>query len=303
MSYKKKTVELLVNCSIGLLLAYLGVVALDKFIRNKESPDSARIANQVSRGKDLSQVGIDWTKVNETLVLALSPGCEYCFQNAAFYQKLSSQLLERSDMRLVVVLRKSDTTSSSQYLEGLGVVPDEIREMPLRSLGVEFTPTIFLANRRGVVEDVWTGKLSDQGQEEIFRRLELKKDTIDSEIIRSALQSSAGVFVVTPADLAAQVEEGIAIVVLDIRDRVEYSKNHLKGAKNIPLDELPARATDELPRNAQIVLSCNCSEDDMSRLAAHVLMEKGFRNVAILKGATVDLSATRQAGVERKAPH
>ena len=68
-------------------------------------------------------------------------------------------------------------------------------------------------------------------------------------------------------------------MLLDIRERVPYAMKHKDGARNIPLDELPVRAQNELPLDHTIVIYGNDrSEID---LAYSILDSQGFANILI----------------------
>jgi len=51
------------------------------------------------------------------------------------------------------------------------------------------------------------------------------------------------------------LEDNKNVVLIDIRNRDEYNVEHLRGAKNIPLDQLDKRH-EKLPRDKEIVVYC-----------------------------------------------
>jgi len=69
-------------------------------------------------------------------------------------------------------------------------------------------------------------------------------------------------------------------LLLDVRDPMEYARDHLEGAVNIPLDELRQRM-DELPRDREIWTYCFVGQ--RSYFAARALMQYGF-NVKSVSG-------------------
>ena len=72
-----------------------------------------------------------------------------------------------------------------------------------------------------------------------------------------------------------------SITILDVRQHSEYEKEHLPGAKWIPLPELDVRV-DELDVNKDIIVYCAIG--GRSRVAAQMLIKKGFKNVLNLSG-------------------
>ena len=87
-------------------------------------------------------------------------------------------------------------------------------------------------------------------------------------------------WVMDEKELKRRVDNHEPIVVLDLRARTAYVQNHRDGSKNIPLDELDARAMNELSRTDTIVL--DGGDDLMTDSAYTTLSRQGFNNVFIL---------------------
>ena len=68
--------------------------------------------------------------------------------------------------------------------------------------------------------------------------------------------------------------------VLDVRTPEEFSRGHLPGAVNIPIDALPSRVV-ELPRDREIAAYCQVGQ--RGYLATRILRQKGF-NAADIGG-------------------
>lgn len=66
-------------------------------------------------------------------------------------------------------------------------------------------------------------------------------------------------------------------VVVDVRTPAEYAAGHYEGARNIPLNELRARAGEIGPRDQALVIYC--ASGARSAQAAEVLKAAGFTNV------------------------
>jgi rhodanese-related sulfurtransferase len=71
-------------------------------------------------------------------------------------------------------------------------------------------------------------------------------------------------------------------VLLDVRPRQEFDAGHLRGAMNIPIDELPERLG-ELPRDRQIITYCRGVYCLFADEAAELLRAHGF-DVVRLEG-------------------
>jgi NADPH-dependent 2,4-dienoyl-CoA reductase/sulfur reductase-like enzyme/rhodanese-related sulfurtransferase len=77
-------------------------------------------------------------------------------------------------------------------------------------------------------------------------------------------------------------------VVLDVRNLNEYEAGHLRGALNIPVDELRFRL-EEVPRDKPVVVHCKTSF--RSHLALRILKENGWKDVRNLTGSWTALTA------------
>ncbi|MGH9761770.1 MAG: rhodanese-like domain-containing protein, partial [Blastocatellia bacterium] len=101
---------------------------------------------------------------------------------------------------------------------------------------------------------------------------------------------------ITPGELKSALDRGGHIVVVDVSDRQGYATMHIPGAKNIPVDELHARALQELPDQGKVVLYCGCSEDQLSIFGVTILktaFSGSYEGVVILAGG---LNAWQAAG-------
>ncbi len=97
---------------------------------------------------------------------------------------------------------------------------------------------------------------------------------------------------VEPVDLDALGRHG-RLLVVDVRSPEEFAAGHVDGAINIPLDALPARAT-ELPRDAVIVTACG-KGGGRSEQAAAELRARGLATRSLCGGtrAWQELSSAR----------
>lgn len=70
-------------------------------------------------------------------------------------------------------------------------------------------------------------------------------------------------------------------LIIDIRDKDDYEKGHIKGAVNIPMDELE-KDYSKMPKNKILVLYCESG--GTSILAAKELFDIGYVSRALLGG-------------------
>lgn len=77
------------------------------------------------------------------------------------------------------------------------------------------------------------------------------------------------------------------MLLLDVRERVEFARQHIPGANNIPLDELGVRAPNELAHTGMIVVytdCAGCAGAGKSVNAQQLMLDLGFRQTVVLRG-------------------
>ena len=98
------------------------------------------------------------------------------------------------------------------------------------------------------------------------------------------------------AALAAAAEGGKPAFVLDVRNTGEYEEGHVRGAVNVPLDELRYRL-EEIPRNVKVHV--HCRSGFRSHLALRILKENGYEDVVNVTGAYMAILAEGGFEIER----
>ncbi|MCI9070249.1 FAD-dependent oxidoreductase [Clostridium sp.] len=81
------------------------------------------------------------------------------------------------------------------------------------------------------------------------------------------------------------VENGAYII--DVRERIEFEKGHIKGAINIPLSQLRERIN-EIPKYETVYLHCRTGQRSYNAVLA--LQNLGYNNVINITGSFLDLS-------------
>jgi len=131
-----------------------------------------------------------------------------------------------------------------------------------------------------------------------FRELKLRKDpacpvcgpeaTIKEPIdyeewcgVPAAGAGLAGEFVITPEALKAKLDRGEPVVLVDVREPMEWRINRIEGATLVPLATL-AQKVNELSTADEIVMYCKMGS--RSAQAVNFLRELGFRKVKNLAG-------------------
>jgi rhodanese-related sulfurtransferase len=104
-------------------------------------------------------------------------------------------------------------------------------------------------------------------------------------------RKATGMLAVAPTDAVKLINNDA--VVLDLRSAESFSRGHIVGARNVPMDELEGHL-DKLAkfRNKPVVAVCDAGVT--SSKAVNTLRNSGFESVYNLKGG---MSAWGQAGL------
>jgi rhodanese-related sulfurtransferase len=251
------------NIAILLVALVLSGLLVRKFFFNPTpSPNY-----QLTTNAKLRINGINWADSDRTVLLALSKECKYCSKSAEFYRRLAEGIASQPRTRLLAVFSEKDLEAEG-YLKQLELPIRELRYVSFSSLGIKNVPTLAILDSNGVVTDMWVGKLAPFAEKALLSKLSLADTRSPDE------------WSMSEAALEHKLANKEQLVLLDIHDRTAYAKNPRDGARNIPLDELPVRAQNELPLDQTIVIYGNDpSELD---LAYSILETQGFSHVLIL---------------------
>jgi rhodanese-related sulfurtransferase len=99
---------------------------------------------------------------------------------------------------------------------------------------------------------------------------------------------------VSAAALAAMLEDGGELALLDVREEGVFAKGHLFLAASLPLSRLELKLARLVPRRSTRIVLCD-TDDDLAERAAAKLREFGYVNVAVLDGG---VAAWRALGRE-----
>lgn len=106
---------------------------------------------------------------------------------------------------------------------------------------------------------------------------------------------------IEPAELNVLMDKGLELVVVDVRNPEEFAgaRGHIPGARNIPVVDMPARLADiTCARGCLVVTTCGSS--GRGEKAAQILVENGFKQVAVLHGG---LAAWIETGLPVAGQH
>jgi hypothetical protein len=107
-----------------------------------------------------------WAAYQKTVVLALSVGCKYCSASAPFYQRLTAYA-ESRQVRVIALLPQSEE-ESALYLKALKVNIPIVAQVDFQQINVGGTPTLFLVDPKGIVQEAWQGQLQESRERKLF---------------------------------------------------------------------------------------------------------------------------------------
>jgi len=253
----------ILNIAVLVAAIVLSTVLVKKFYFPAAQNSDYRIAPDAR----LIINGINWADSERTVLLALGKECKYCSGSAEFYRRLAAGIAGQTNIRLIALFSEKESEGEA-YLEQLAVPIREVRYTSLSSLGIKSVPTLAILDRNGVVNDMWVGKLSPLKESALMSKLRLEDTRSPDE------------WSINEANLERKVANKELLVLLDIRERAAYALKHRDGARNIPLDELPVRAQDELPQDHAIIIDGN--DPSQTDLAYSILDSQGFAHVFVL---------------------
>ncbi len=185
-----RTVEIATNLSI-MVVALIGATVLVRNYLLRPATPIATVVRQGDRpgsvpgdsqradrpapsgpsvGTQIALPGVNWSDSDQTVVLALSNKCHFCTESAPFYQKLTRELADKKNVRVLAVFPQ-DTSEGKKYLDGLNVPIAEVAQATLDSLGVRGTPTLVIVDKSGTVQQSWVGRLTAERETEVLNRV------------------------------------------------------------------------------------------------------------------------------------
>jgi rhodanese-related sulfurtransferase len=99
---------------------------------------------------------------------------------------------------------------------------------------------------------------------------------------------------VSASDLRGKIGDGGELALVDVREELIFSQNHLLLARSVPLSRFELRFGALVPRRATRIVLCD-DGDGLAERAAAILKRNGYTDISILAGG---VSAWKAAGFE-----
>lgn len=238
-----------------LAAAYLVIFVVQSFA-GKDSPPPSVKSRADLKGQSLTAVlpSVHWADAPLSVVLFTKTSCPWCQESVPFHR----QIVKLAESEGIPVLAVADeplpTLKTVLLAQGLEV--SSAHSAAVGSIGIVGTPTIAIVDSKGNIQRVWQGFVAADRQIDVLNALspEAKVDAIHAQEAQPALLD---VPTVPNVEIANYMAPSPTRVVLDIRDRDKFSEGHIRGAINIPADEIQMRAAKELPPHFDVAVFCD----------------------------------------------
>jgi len=149
-------VAVIVAVAVFLFMVFRGDIG------RRQSPKDP---SQELIGRTIALPGVQFSKGQNSLVVAVSTTCHFCKDSLPFYKQLAEK--SRGRLNLVAVLPQPEA-EAQKFLQDAGVTATQVVSASLDSIGVNGTPTVLLVNEEGKVKHAWSGRLDEKGQEDLL---------------------------------------------------------------------------------------------------------------------------------------
>lgn len=88
---------------------------------------------------------------------------------------------------------------------------------------------------------------------------------------------------VTAIVVRAMLDDGEELALIDVREELTFSLNHMLWARNVPLSRLELRFARLVPRKTTRIVLCD-DNDGLAERAAAILAGAGYADLSYLEG-------------------
>ena len=163
-----KRLDLMTNVAVIVtsfaLLGFLG----NSWYGSHHAPQSRVARAQALVGKTVQLPGVDFTRKDKTLLIAISSTCHFCQEGQPFYRQLANMPGVTANLVAVLPMPQRD---AENYVHSSISSSLQVVSASLDTIDVSSTPTLLLVDSQGKVERAWVGKLDDASQKQVESQL------------------------------------------------------------------------------------------------------------------------------------
>lgn len=153
--------------SVSLHLFFIALAAALLYSRLSES--IALRASSLGAGDVLAPLTrVDLAAHDRNLLIVVRSGCKVAEDSMGFYRELAQLAAAGATRAGIAAILPDNETVSRNLLRIHGLDVPAVPGVALSSLKLHWTPTLVLADRRGVVLKLWEGQLSASAQAEVL---------------------------------------------------------------------------------------------------------------------------------------
>jgi hypothetical protein len=161
-----RRLETIANLSMIVASVLMGAT----LVKNHLWPQRGHAQEGLRPGTRLDLPGPHSSPGRRSLVLVLQSQCRFCTESGPFYRNVVKVAGERG-IHLIAALPQP-VAEARRYLRSLDLAIEDVRRIPPDVLGVRGTPTLIAIDRRGVVEQVWRGRVDTAGEVAVLASLQ-----------------------------------------------------------------------------------------------------------------------------------
>jgi hypothetical protein len=159
-------------CLIALCVFSIFAVA-DRSRRANALPRSPQALAQDLVGKKVDVAGAAWDHSRVSVVIGLSSKCRFCLESMPLYRRVADLRRELGTKISLSVISPEQQANITRFLSEQNLPVDAVFRAEFTRLGVKFTPTVLIVDSRGVLRDIFVGRLTGSQQEQLLKTIAL----------------------------------------------------------------------------------------------------------------------------------
>ena len=144
-------------------------VVFSTFVVLDRRPENRAATATYAPGDRIGELaGLDLTRSQTTVLLAVKSTCQFCTENMSLYRQLVAQ--RNPERTRIIGLTPESVETATEYFRRHGVEVDDVLSINPGDLRIRATPTILLVSRSGEVLATAVGQVEGDRQEELVER-------------------------------------------------------------------------------------------------------------------------------------
>lgn len=165
----KNKLEIATNLAVVCVSAAVLIVFLWTYVQTNRKP---QLSPGLTKGETLTHLQhYEFSNATKTLVIAMNTECSFCAESIPFYNQVSEACRSGNVRTNIAAVFPNTANEVQEYVKRHSLRMDVVPAIDLNGLKVSATPTLILVDSTGKVLDFWVGKLSEENQREVMKRI------------------------------------------------------------------------------------------------------------------------------------